>query len=735
MPNKKNAEDKERPEDLAPETDEEIEARVHRMLDPTLPDEEPDAEPATAPDMPAKSKKIAITHHQDSTETPTAPPVKSKKKTTSKSAADEEQVITAPPVPDDLKKTIEEANGTLVTKAASVTDETDEATEEDLKELGKVAADEVVEAPEPESTKEATTNAEDEEAELPEVLNDEATEKAIDDITAAESDELLAVEDEERDFLRTESEEKPRRGLGGVLRDFVHSKALRWLIFILLLGLIGAVGAIPTTRYYALNTAGVRSSASIKVIDQSTLQPLKDVKVQLGDQTVMTDSAGTATFGHLKLGTAGLVIQKRAFAPINETITVGWGSNPLGDRNLSPVGSQYSFTVTDFLSGKPMAKVAASAGDADAQSDDKGQIKLTLEHSSDPTVNVVLSIEGYRDEKITLDLSSKQNMSVKMVPVRKEVFISKRSGTYDLYSIDVDGKNEQLVLKGTGNERDDLALVAHPRDEVVALVSTRDGKRNKDGYLLSNLTIINLRDNTSKSIAQSEQIQIANWIGTRLVYVQVASGASAADPNRQRLMSYDLKTSDNRQLASSNYFNDVLTAGNRIYYAPSSANQPNGVTASLFRVYPDGSSKQTVLAQETWNLFRTAYDKIVISIPGEWYDYKLEDGAPTKLEGQPADVVSRVYVDSPTGLESLRVDNRDGKGVLLVYDVNAKSEKTLRTQSGLKNPVRWLSDRVIVYRVHTDQETADYALSLDGGEPVKLQDITDTGGVDKWYYY
>lgn len=50
-----------------------------------------------------------------------------------------------------------------------------------------------------------------------------------------------------------------------------------------------------------------------------------------------------------------------------------------------------------------------------------------------------------------------------MAPSRKHVFISKRSGTYDVYKVDVDGKNEEKVLSGTGSERPDaIALSIHP---------------------------------------------------------------------------------------------------------------------------------------------------------------------------------------------------------------------------------------------------------------------------------
>jgi hypothetical protein len=217
--------------------------------------------------------------------------------------------------------------------------------------------------------------------------------------------------------------------------------------------------------------------------------------------------------------------------------------------------------------------------------------------------------------------------------------------------------------------------------------------------------------------------------------VQVAAGASAANPNRQRLIAYDYKTFDNRQLAASNYFNAVLTAGGKVYYAPSATYQESSSLASFFAVNPDGTFKQTILAGETWGAARTSYDQLTLSLPGQWYGYKIGSNAASKLDGQPATSISRNYVDSPDGKRSLWVDTRDGKGVLLAYNVTDKKDETLRSQSGLKAPVRWLNNSTVIYRIQTEQETADYALSLQGGEPVKIVDVTSTGGVDAWYYY
>ncbi len=563
--------------------------------------------------------------------------------------------------------------------------------------------------------------------------DDEKTNQAVDDIIASESDQLLKAEDKEV-LEAFRPEEKPQGGrIKRFFRAWWHNPRARWATIIVLLLAIAAAVAVPRSRYFVLNTAGVRASLSVHVLDESTFQPLKNVEVSAAGASALTDADGRVKLDQLRLGSTELVVDKRAFAPITQQITIGWGSNPQHDTRLKPVGAQYVFNVTDFLSGKGIKKVEAISGDASAVADEKGQLKLTIEDPADQ-LEIIFKGEGYREEKITLNANTKDETPLRLVPARKQAFVSKRSGTFDVYKVDIDGKNEEKILPGTGSERENMVLIMHPAKEIAALVSTREGKRNKDGYLLGTLTLINLVDNATTEVAASERVQLIDWIGDRIVYVQVAAGTSAANSKRHRLMSYDYEKNDNKELAASNYFNDVITAAGKLYYAPSGAYQ-NGVNVSLFRVDADGANRQIILAKEVWNLFRTSYDGLTLSAVSDWYDYRLGGKQPTKLGGEPATPASRVYVDSPDRTKSLWADTRDGKGVLIAYDIESKQDKTLHTQSGLKNPIRWLDNHTVIFRIHTDQETADYALSLDGGQPQKIRDVTNIGGIDQWYYY
>jgi hypothetical protein len=218
-----------------------------------------------------------------------------------------------------------------------------------------------------------------------------------------------------------------------------------------------------------------------------------------------------------------------------------------------------------------------------------------------------------------------------------------------------------------------------------------------------------------------------------LIFVQIAAGESAESPKRHRLMSYDFKTQDLKEIASSNFFNDVVILEGKVYFAPSSAYQTAG-EAGLYRSDVDGSNRVQVLNKEVWNIFRSGYGELQLSTPQDWYDFRV-GSQPAKLAGAPANPATRVYIDSPNGKSSLWVDKRDGKGVLLFYDLASKKDSIVRSQNGLGYPIRWLDDSTLIFRMTTESETADYALSLNGGEGRKIADVTNTGGVDKWYYY
>ncbi|MCA9343813.1 MAG: hypothetical protein H6793_02115 [Candidatus Nomurabacteria bacterium] len=563
----------------------------------------------------------------------------------------------------------------------------------------------------------------------------------IEDIELQENNELL----DDQDSLSSEPIESkdniedntPNSGnkITRLIKDLWRNPKKRWGIIIGSAVIVMVVAILPQSRYFVLNNVGVRSSASIKVLDSSTGQPLKNVSVKIGSVESKTGQEGVAKLDNLKLGNTKLIIHKRAFAESTSDITIGWGSNPLGEQNVKPVGLQYTFDIKDYLSGKPIEKAEAVSGEYSAFSDENGKAVLTIDQPGEDTIKITINADGRRSEEINQQTESKEAQEILMVPARKHIFVSKRSGKYDVYKVDLDGKNEELLLSGTGYETDDISLVPNADKDMTALVSTRENTRNKDGFLLSTLTLIDATGDTvsTEPITKSEKIQVIGWSGDQLVYVKIADGASASTPGRHRLITYNSDTGQSKEIAQSNYFNDLLMIGDDIYYAPSSAFE--GSKKGFFKVNSKGEDQRVLFDNEVWNIIRTDYDTLMFSVDKDWYEYDLTSGKVLASNGPPVSQITRVYIDGPEKKKSLWIDQRDGKGTLLTYDTNSKEDKVIKTQSGLTYPILWLSDKVAIYRISTDQESADYAISLDGGEAKKIRDVTKTSGIDRWYYY
>ena len=566
------------------------------------------------------------------------------------------------------------------------------------------------------------------------VVDDSKTEAAVDDILTKESDQLLAVQDNMAVPVYNGPKPKHRRGFWGSIGNFFaawwRNKWARWITIIIIAATVVALGMWQKTRYAVLNTVGVRSSASVVVLDNTTQLPLKNVSVTLGKEKSLTNKEGKASFKNLKLGHYPLAIKRIAFAPVKQDITIGWGSNPLGSFKIKATGTQYVITVTDYVSGKPIAGAEANSDEANALSDKDGKITLTVEDTDVTKLDVTVGGKGYRTQALELDAESTATTTVVLVPSVKAVYISKQSGKYDLYSSDLDGQDKKLILPGTGLESSNIGVVVSPDGKRAALLSSRDNMRDDDGYLLQALTIIDLTDNTHVTVDHAEQLQFVDWIGNRLIYRTTLAGASASNPQRNRLISYNYESNARLQLATANQFNAIVSTHGFVYYTVSSTDP--GAALGLFKVKVDGSGRKRLSEKEIWTAVRSGYDALALQTPDGWQQFTFSSEKFDQAS-QPSSLSTRSYIEESDSNRSIWTDNRDGKGVLLLHDNSKNTDKSLQTQEGLTSPVRWASDKVIIYRVASGSETADYAISPNGGTSRKIADVTATYGYAQIY--
>ncbi len=554
---------------------------------------------------------------------------------------------------------------------------------------------------------------------------DPEVDAAVDDIVRTESDEAIAEADAK---IAAINEKKSKVSFRQKIKNgFVAwwvNPPTRYGTIAALIILFFVIILLPNTRYSILNIAGVRVRSSMTVVDSQTRLPLKNINVQLQNKVGSTDEEGKIFFEDLKQGKSELTISKRGYSDTKEQIVLGWGSNPLGEQEIIATGEQFTFVLSDWKSGSAIINAEASSGENSAKADDTGKIILTVGEENISNVEVTITAENYRNEIFTSEELTGEFIDVKLVPSKKHSFVSNRNGNYDLYTVDVDGQNEKIILPATGKEREVPIVNPHATKDIIAYTSSREGEENSEGFILDGLFIVDSKTGEEKRIARSEQLQVIGWSGDRLVYLQVVEGTSRGNDERSKLVSYNLVTGEKDDLASANYFNDVELVGDTLYYAVSSFAVPES-KAKMYTVKVDGKDNEKLIDLQVWNIFRTSFDKLLFSaVDQKWF---VQNGVtPIEEVAQQSSPQSLHFINSPDGKRTVWVEIRDGKGVLLKSSTEEFNEEQVISMPGLYDAMYWSDNSTVIFRVISNDETADYVINLDGGEMQKITDVTAT---------
>lgn len=563
------------------------------------------------------------------------------------------------------------------------------------------------------------------------------TANAVNDIQRSDSDQMLRNQDEQMEPIIVGKLTFGAR-LKSSFRAFWDNKWLRYGTISTVLVVTTALIAVPVVRYGLLNVIGVRAKANVVVIDKDSNQPLKKVKVAVGESSTETDESGTASLSKLRLGQTVLKIEKLGYGEIKQDINIGLGKNDFSSVSLKSTGVQIYIRLFDWLTGQVITKAEVESGENSAFANSEGLILLTVPTpKDDKPYKVDLIADDYLSKTVEIDKANLGDNKFEMTASPSRYFISKREGKYDIYRSDLDGKNEQVLIKGTGNERDDLRFSVNPENNLAALVSTRDGDHNEQGFALSGIHLVDLEKGELDWLDLAERVELVGWINEYLVYVRIGAADSGNYPQRQQMVSYNTKTGESKVIAATDSFNDVLASHGQIFYATSDSFKENP-EPYFFRIDPSGTEKQVVINRVTWNIFHPSYNQLIFQTnDSKWHEYDLQNNTTQQLDGSYGGLNSFIFSNSPESRKTAWIEERDGKKVLLVKDLNDSSskEKIVHKASGLSTPLHWVYDDMIVFRVSNDQETADYIVNVDGGAPKKISDVSGAKGVERWYYY
>lgn len=520
-----------------------------------------------------------------------------------------------------------------------------------------------------------------------------------------------------------------------------HKKTSTLLAVILLLVVLAA---IPFTRY-SIASLFMKQDFMIEALDSQTHQPISNAAVTLSGKTAVTDSRGRATI-HSPLGSKTLAIAKKYYEPINKKVTVGLRKPPLMTLQIKATGRQVPITVTNTITGKPVANATVAALDTDTKTDKNGRATLTLP-ADKTTVAAKVSATGFKNASVTLQVTATRvaanNFGI--TPSGSLFFLSNLSGKIDVVKTDLDGANRQTVLAGTGKEDANNTILLASRDwKYLALLSKRDG--NEKLYLIetSNGALTTMDEGDNISFAPS------GWNNDTFVYQVNRNSVESWQPGRQAIKSYNAPSKKILQLdqtsatGTNNYdylkeqFSVVYLLTDEIVYSKtigSAFYRPGGVNGqqtSLLSIHSDGSSKKTIKGFPAANSNSyTPFIQLRPYGPNGIYVQDTSTPEPTFYEyedGQlktTTDVTSQnffdpypTYLQSPSGKQTFWSESRDGKNALFTGNDSGEEEKQIASLSEYK-PYGWYTDDYLLVSKNSSEL---YVMSVSGGQPFKVSD-------------
>ncbi|HSW98811.1 MAG TPA: hypothetical protein VLF71_03160 [Candidatus Saccharimonadales bacterium] len=540
-----------------------------------------------------------------------------------------------------------------------------------------------------------------------------------------------------------------------------HHRLWQWIVSnkklsipLLVVTVVGLLLAVPPTRYLLAGTV-LRKNFSVLVTDSQTHKPVTSALVQLGGKTAATNNKGIASI-KVRVGHATVAVSKKYYASASKAVLVPIGPQKQSEEiSLAATGRQVAVSVTNKISGQPVANVTVAAQGTDAKTDAKGELTLVLPAGKE-TVPATLSGSGYNKQTVTIKVTAATDPAntFQITPAGKLYFLSNKSGTVDVVKTDLDGANRQTVLAGTGSEdKFNTVLLASQDWQYLALLSKRDGGAN------AKLFVINTANDSLATMDEGDaDFTLAGWSGHNFVYTVDRHGMQQWQAGRQELKSYDADSGKVATLdqnaaggtSTSVYFSESIDKAyilkGQVVYAKdlfaSTLSDAGSHQATLNTVKPDGSGKQVVKGW-TFSLPYAYYSTVSVTIDARPYEpsglyvaayfnpqpsspdtnlYDYSGGKLTTVTGKiTSDVLNEIYptyLFSPSNSKTFWSEPRDGKNTLFVGDDDAQGGKEVASVSDYQT-YGWYTD---AYLLVSKNGSELYAMPAAGGTPLKITD-------------
>jgi hypothetical protein len=536
------------------------------------------------------------------------------------------------------------------------------------------------------------------------------------------------------------------------LKVLLRSKKF-WVIFTaILLALLIAAWFIQPSRVWFVNLFGQRTDLTITIMSRTedAKQPevkLKNAVVKVNERQFKSDEKGQVKINDQPYGRATVNVSKEGYGSTARITTLDFDPffHLLGGREsdddakkleivVDSVGIPVQFTAIDWLSGLPIKTGEYTAGDLVVKPDDQGVVSFRAPANDNDKVSIRSNHGGrFTDQDFTIPLDPTQKTSVTFVPASKHYFMSKRDGALGIYTSNIDGSDTALLIPGTGQETLlETRFATSPDQKYGVLVSTRDGVRDKDKNLIARVYVVDLAKKQLYKVDEGRGIYFIDWSGNTLVYRK----SDYVDNKSQATLNLlDVAGRKTNELAKfETIVQSYVAFDQAIVWAGLDTNGNGSVESvenKLVRYnLKDKTSRD--LSTSVSSLEQTNYDTVVFQVGGtNWQEFNFNTGQ--QKQSPPPVQTARQYLNitSADGGKRLFIDTIDGRRTLFTKAIADGAEKQIAAFNGLTTPVIWNGD-VLTFSVVSTSESADYAVSLQGGLAKKITDVT-AGGQPFWY--
>lgn len=512
-----------------------------------------------------------------------------------------------------------------------------------------------------------------------------------------------------------------------------------WAMILLLIIIVGALAAVPWTRY-KLGGLFLKQTISIEVMDSQTHKAVTSATVKAKDVTAKTNNKGLADL-KVPIGTTQVTIEKTYYTTTTVT-TVAPILKPK-DRvmvDLKATGRQVPVVVLNSITGKPIENAAVMASNAEGKTDKDGKVTLVLP-TTKSSVTAMAHANGYNEVEATIQVTT-QTLAVntiRLTPTGSTYFLSNQSGKLDVVKTTLDGSNRKVVVAGTGKEDNRNTVLLASRDwKYLALFSKRDGGDYAKLFLINTST-----DQMTTMDEGSADFGAIGWSGHNFIYTvtrkgqiydnnHVAQKAYSAETGKITLLDQTQGEGDSTNNAYQNFNNTYITDRGLVYTVSWSsyygsdklAGKTNAIRLTSF----DGKSKKdlkTFDAKAVGNLQAVPYEPQGIYFAA--YDfttskpsfYEYEDGAVTAANTT-IDAFNNAnyptYLYSPSGDKTLWSKLIDGKRTIFVGDNDGKNGSQILKDSDYE-VYGWYTEQYVLLSKNSSEL---YIVSVNGGTPHKI---------------